>query len=89
MKDKELEEENRKIRYLRFIVDITEAQLRSARLSTIDSLRLMKSTKEFALHLFPDKEETYNMIYQNRFNRILRDRLQSNWVFLVHISNFF
>jgi hypothetical protein len=77
-KNKNLEEEDRKLRYLRLVVDITEAQLKSGQLSIFDSLQLMKSTKDFALHLFPDKEETYNLIYQNRFNRILKERLESN-----------
>ncbi len=74
----ELEEENRKLRHLRLIVDITATQLQSGHLTIIESLQLMNATKAFALHLFPDKEETYNLIYQNRFKRILNEKLKAN-----------
>ncbi len=79
MTDKEkLKQEQRKMRFLRFIVDLTAAQLRQGNLSVFESIHLMNSTKRLVLKLFPGKEETYDMIYQRRFERILNERLNSN-----------
>jgi len=79
MKNKnEIEEENRKMRYLRFLVDITFARLHQDDLSMIDSIQLIHSTRQLVLNLFPGKEAAYDMIYKPRFNRILAERLVSN-----------
>jgi len=74
----EIEEENRKMRYLRFIVDLTVARLYQDNLSILESIQLMQSTKQIVLNLFPGKEATYDLIYQPRFSRILEERLVSN-----------
>ena len=75
---KEIEEENRKMRHLRFIVDFTFAILHQENLSILDSIQLIHSTKQAVLSLFPGKESTYGLIYKPRFNRILEERLVSN-----------
>ena len=75
---KELDEENKKIRHLRLMVDLTAATLRTGNLSTVEMLDLVKNTKRFALYLFPDKEQTFDLIYKPRFERIINERLKSN-----------
>jgi len=74
----EIEEENRKLRYLRFIVDTTFARLHQNDLPIIDSIQLIHSTRQIVLNLFPGQEATYDLIYKPRFNRILEERLTSN-----------
>ena len=69
--DEEIEEERRKIRYLRMLVDLTKNILYQGNLSYQEALELVANTKEAALKLFPDKEDTYNLIYRPRFERIL------------------
>ena len=69
--DEEIKEERRKIRYLRMLVDLTRNILYQGNLSYQEALQLVASTKNAALKLFPDKEETYNLIYRPRFERIL------------------
>ena len=76
--DKKKIEEDRKMRYLGFIVDVTAASLRDERLSILESIQLMDSTKHVVLNMFPGKEKTYNLIYKSRFHRILSERLVSN-----------
>jgi len=79
MKNKnEIEEENRKMRYLRFIVDTTFARLHQDDLSILDSIQLIHSTKQIVLNLFPGQEATFDLIYKPRFNRILEERIVSN-----------
>ena len=69
-----LNNEERKIRRLRFIVDLAEAVLTQSDLSLQESLDLMENTKKAALGLFPDKESVYDLVYAPRFNRIIHDR---------------
>ncbi|MDW7679325.1 MAG: hypothetical protein SCK70_02080 [bacterium] len=76
--DDNIQDENRKMRYLRFIVDVTEARLYQEDLSTVEAIILTKSVREAVLKLFPGKDETYDLIYTPRFNRILKKRLISN-----------
>lgn len=75
---KEIEEERRKLRYLRMIVDLTTALLYQENLSINEALELMAATKRQVLALFPDKEEAYDLIYKPRFERIIKERLKSN-----------
>jgi hypothetical protein len=75
---KELELENKKIRQLRLMVDLTIASLHSDNLSIVEMVDLIDKTKKFALYLFPDKEQTFDLIYKPRFERIIKEKLKSN-----------
>ena len=35
---------------------------------------MVAETRRFALHLFPDKGQTYDLIYQPRFKRLLFEK---------------
>ncbi len=72
-----LDDEERRMRRLRFLVDLTEAVLMQSDLSLGESLRLMESTRMAALALFPDKAHVYDLIYRRRFGRILAQRFPS------------
>lgn len=74
----ELEEENRRLRLLRTIVDLTAAVLQQEPITLAEALALTRAAKESVLRLFPDKEETYNLIYKPRFERLIRERLEQN-----------
>ncbi len=74
----EIQEENRRLNYLRFIVDLTMAQLHDDRLSILEAIQLIHSTKKMVLKLFPEKEDAYDLIYKRRFARVLEERLKSN-----------
>ncbi len=69
-----LKEEEKKIRRLRFIVDLTEAVLMQSDLSVQECMDLIRNTKEAALGLFPDKESVYDLVYAPRFRRIIHER---------------
>jgi hypothetical protein len=74
MKDA-LQEEEKKIRLLRFVVDLNQAVLmQQADLTLREAFEIMKSTKRAALNLFPDKEQVYELIYAPRFRRIISER---------------
>lgn len=73
--DKEalLAEESR-LRKLRRIMDITAALLWEADLALNEAQKIVADAKERAMELFPDKEETFDLIYGSRFRRILTER---------------
>ncbi len=68
----EIREENRRMRILRIIVDLTTVILMQGNVTRQEALDLIQSTKKKILQLFPDKEATYNLIYKPRFERLLR-----------------
>ena len=70
-------EEDKKMRRLRFIVDLTAQVLAQERMSIDEALDLLNATRRTVLRLFPGKEDTYDIIYGRRFERILRERFES------------
>ena len=76
--DDRIQEENRRLRYLRFLVDLTVAQLHDETISIFEAIQLIHNTKKMVLKLFPDKEDSYDLIYKRRFARILEEKLVSN-----------
>jgi len=74
MQEEFLREEEKKMRRLRYIVDLTEAVLVQSNLTLRESLELMDQTKKAALVLFPDTESVYDLIYMPRFRRIIEER---------------
>jgi hypothetical protein len=74
MKEKLMEEE-KKMRRLRFIVDLAQAILmQQADLTLKEAFAIIRDAKAAALLLFPDKEDVYELIYAPRFRRIIAER---------------
>jgi hypothetical protein len=70
----EVEEENRRIRTLRLLVDFSLAYLAQTKLPLEEAQAVVEGVKKQALRLFPDKEETFDLIYLPRFRRLLREK---------------
>jgi len=66
-----LADESRRARYLRMIVDLTSNLLVQARMSRGEAETLVAATRRQALELFPDKEDTYELILAPRFARLM------------------
>jgi len=70
-----LQDEEKRIRILRFVVDLNLAVLmQQADLTLREAFEIMKNTKQAALNLFPDKGQVYELIYAPRFRRIISER---------------
>jgi hypothetical protein len=70
-----LREEEKKMRMLRFIVDVNQAVLmQQSDLTLREAFDILTNTKKAVLNLFPDKESVFELIYSPRFRRIIRDR---------------
>jgi len=67
-------EEDKAIRKLRLLTDTACQILSNPGISLGDALRVIFNTRTKALSLFPDKAETFDMIYGRRFSRILENK---------------
>jgi hypothetical protein len=72
--EEELQAENKKIRYLRFVVDVSLQQIVQGNLSLEQVYGLMEKVRKFALRLFPGKGYEFDLIYGPRFQRAIKDR---------------
>lgn len=72
--DSQIKEENRKLRYLRFLVDFSVLSIQQDDLLPEEAQELVEDVKRAACGLFPGKEETFELIYRPRFNRVIQER---------------
>jgi hypothetical protein len=70
----EIQEESRIVRRLQIVVNLVMSVIRQADMPVEEALQLVANTRRFALQLFPDKEFTYDLIYQSRFRRLLSEK---------------
>jgi len=77
MDEQEIREENRKIRYLRFLVDFSILSIQQEDLHLEEALERVEDVKRAACSLFPGKEETFELIYRPRFHRVIQERFGS------------
>jgi hypothetical protein len=66
--------EERRIRRLRRAMDIAVALLWQVDLTLAEAQDVVEHAKKTALELFPDKEETFDLIYGSRFRRVLVEK---------------
>jgi hypothetical protein len=68
--------EERKLRRLGRAMDVAAALLWQVDLTLDEARDVVNHAKFTALQLFPDKEETFDLIYGSRFRRILVEKYQ-------------
>jgi len=73
-KNGSVEDENRKIRYLKMMVSLGLALLREERLSRTEAEQIVESIRRSALRMFPGKEATWEIVYAPRFRRAIEER---------------
>jgi hypothetical protein len=71
-------EENRRVHRLRMVVQMALGIIAQGELPYQEASDLMMATRRLALQLFPGKEETYDLIYRPKFQRLMSEvyRLQ-------------
>lgn len=74
MESQEIKEENRRIRFLRFLVDLSIQSIQEKDLSLEEAFGLVEEAKRVALNLFPGKELAFELIYRPRFQRLIEER---------------
>ncbi len=73
-----LREEERKLRHLRCLVDATSFVIAQGEVTVLEACSLMRLARQYALKLFPDKAEVFDLIYRPRFARIISERLSNS-----------
>lgn len=74
MNEKERRNEDRKIRFLRYLVDFSILSIEQEDLTLDIALKIVEDVKQAVLNLFPDKESVFELIYRPRFNRVIEER---------------
>ncbi len=69
----EIREEERRVRYLQRLVDLTMCLIRQGAFTRREAEKAVAATRRRALELFPDKGPVYDLIYRPRFERLLRE----------------
>ena len=73
--DEALQEEERRLRMLRFVVDLNLATLmQQTDLTLRESFDILKNTRQAARNFFPGKDDVFELIYTPRFLRVIRER---------------
>ena len=67
----EIREENRRVRFLRMLVDLSLVTIQGGDLSLEQARKVAEDARQAACNLFPGKEETFDLIYQPRFKRAI------------------
>jgi hypothetical protein len=70
----EIKEENKRIRYLRRLVDFSMALIAQSPMSLDEAHRVVEAVRQQALRLFPGKEETFELLYTPRFRRLIAEK---------------
>ena len=74
-----IEDENKQIRRLRFLVDLTFATIAQDYDMTLDQAwEHVLALKGAAVAMFPGKEDTFDLLYLPRFSRLLQERFGAN-----------
>jgi hypothetical protein len=69
-------EENRRLRYLRFLVDLALMEIRAGRYTKPQAEKIVENIRSQALKLFPGKELAFDLIYRPRFRRAIAETFQ-------------
>ncbi len=72
--NREIIEEDRKVRFLRYLVDFTLLSIQQNDLTLEEALKMVEDVKRTTLGLFPEKEDAFELIYRPRFYRAIRER---------------
>ena len=71
-----IREENRNLRYLRFMVNLALMEIRSGRLTLAQAGEIVQHVRRQALALFPGKETAFDIIYRPRLQRAITETFQ-------------
>ena len=69
----EVRAENKRIRMLRFMVELTIALIYQGDMTREEVLERVGGVRRFALKLFPGKEVAFELIYAPKFKRVIRE----------------
>jgi len=69
----EIEEESRRVRRLRIVVQLALDIISQGDLPVEEAADLVSATRRMALQLFPGKEAAFDLIYRPKFQRLMQE----------------
>jgi hypothetical protein len=66
--------EEKNIRYLRRLVDLSLTMIAQSRITLEEAQQLVQVVRAEAHRLFPDRKETFELIYTPRFRRLIAEK---------------
>ena len=66
--------EDKKMRYLRIMIDLTRSVILNSSMNRQKAEEMVESLRQAVLRMFPGKEETWEIVYANRFKIILDEK---------------
>ena len=73
-REEAIAEESRRLRRLQLTVRLVMNVISQGNLPFEEASQLVSATRRVALNLFPGKEQTYDLIYQPRLQRLLAQK---------------
>jgi hypothetical protein len=67
----EIDDESRRLRRLRIVVQLTLETIAGGDLSLEDASRMIAETRNLALDMFPGKESAFDLLYRPKFQRMM------------------
>ena len=67
----EIDDESRRIRRLRILVQLTVQTIADGGLSAEEAAGMIAATRRVALEMFPGKERAFDLIYRPQFQRVM------------------
>jgi hypothetical protein len=67
----EIDDESRRIRRLRILVQLTVETIADGSLSAEEASGMIAATRRVALEMFPGKERAFDLIYRPQFQRVM------------------
>jgi hypothetical protein len=67
----EIDDESRRIRRLRILVQLTVETIADGDLSAEEAAGMIAATRRVALEMFPGKERAFDLIYRPQFQRVM------------------
>ena len=75
--DEALREEEQRVRRLRLLVDVTAQVLaEDEKLTLCEALRLIDAARTASWRMFPDKDDTFELVIRPRLERIVLERFR-------------
>ena len=68
----------KKLESLRACMDFVSSAFEKWDLEPMEMIKLAQSTRKYALDLFPEKEQTYDLIYKPLLDNQIREKLCKN-----------
>ncbi|MBI1912077.1 MAG: hypothetical protein HYS21_08750 [Deltaproteobacteria bacterium] len=70
----QIKDEDKRIRYLRRMVDLTMYLIIDSDMGLEDAQRHVEGVRNYALTLFPGKGDVFDLVYGPRFKRLLIEK---------------